>query len=107
MAFAVNAVDVALPFASVITVSVAAGVPPSANRPLAPAAGAVKVTETPITPLPSLSVTVATSGFVNAVLTAALCPPPLVAARFAAAPAVFVRLKLAGVAAPEAEAVTV
>jgi hypothetical protein len=51
-------------------------------------------------------VTVATSGFANAVLTVALCPPPLVAARFAAAPAVFVRLKLAGVVAPVAVAVT-
>jgi hypothetical protein len=63
----------------VTSVSVAAGgvVP---NVPLAPEAGAVKVTETPLTGLPPF-VTVATNGLANAVLIVALCPPPLVAVR--------------------------
>jgi hypothetical protein len=39
-------------------------------------------------------VTVATNGRANAVLTVALCPPPLVAVRFAAGPAVLVSAKL-------------
>ncbi len=71
--------EVAWPFAPVTSVSVAAGgvVP---NVPLAPEAGAVKVTETPLTGTPPF-VTVATNGLANAVLTVALCPPPLVAAR--------------------------
>jgi hypothetical protein len=71
--------EVAWPFAPVTSVSVAAGgvVP---NVPLAPEAGAVKVTETPLTGTPPF-VTVATNGLANAVLIVALCPPPLVAAR--------------------------
>jgi hypothetical protein len=76
----------------VTSVSVAAGgvVP---NVPLAPEAGAVKVTETPLTGTPAF-VTVATNGSVNAVLTVALCPPPLVAVRVFAPPAVLVSGKL-------------
>jgi hypothetical protein len=46
-------------------------------------------------------VTVATNGRVNRVLIAALCPPPLVALRFAAAPAVLVSAKLTGVNVPD------
>jgi hypothetical protein len=53
-----------------------------------------------------VSNTVATSGFVNAASTNALCPPPLVAATDCSV-AVFVRLKLAGCATPEIVAVTV
>jgi hypothetical protein len=83
--------EVACPFAPVTSVSVAAGgvVP---NRPLAPEAGAVKVTETPLTGLPAF-VTVATKGLVNAAVIAALCPPPLVAVRIFVAPGVLVSVK--------------
>jgi hypothetical protein len=90
----------------VTSVSVVAG-GVVANVPLAPDAGAVKVTETPLTGLPPF-VTVATNGPANAVVTIALCPPPLVAVITMAGgtTAVFVRAKLAGVAAPEVEAVT-
>jgi hypothetical protein len=103
--FAVNAEEVAIPLVLVVTVSVIAGVA-VANRPLALVDGAVKVTETPLAGDP-LEVTVATNGFVNAVLTVALCPPPLVAAMaMVGALAVFVKAKLAGVVAPVAEAVT-
>jgi len=87
--------EVAWPLAPVTSVSVAAGgvVP---NVPLAPEAGAVKVTETPLTGTPAF-VTVATKGSVNAVLTVALCPPPLVAVRVFAPPAVLVSGKLTDV----------
>jgi hypothetical protein len=47
--------------------------------PLAPVAGAVKVTNAPLTGNPPI-ITVATSGAENAVLSAALCGVPLVAA---------------------------
>jgi len=89
-----------MPFASVVSVSVAV---PFAKVPLAPDAGAVNVTVTPLVGVPPV-VTVATSGFVNAVLTVVLCPDPLVTT-IATTP-VFVRPKLAGVVAPETEAVT-
>jgi hypothetical protein len=49
---------------------------------------------------------VAINGLAKGVLTAALCPLPLVAVRVAAGPEVFVRLKLAEAEAPGAEAVT-
>jgi hypothetical protein len=103
----VNADEVATPLALVVSISVA--VEFDAKVPLAPVAGAVNVTDTPATGtgLPPLSTTVATSGFVNAVLITALCPLPLVALTAAAAPAVFVRLKLAVVDAPVAAADTV
>jgi hypothetical protein len=61
----------ALPLKSVVAV-VAEGVQ------LAPVAGTAKVTVTPLTPVP-FEVTFATSGFVNAAPTNALCPPPLAA----------------------------
>jgi len=73
----VNADDVATPLASVISVSVA--VEFDANMPLAPDAGAVNVTATPLTGDPPF-VTVATSELANAVPTVVFCPPPLVAA---------------------------
>jgi hypothetical protein len=98
----VNVVEVATPLALVVSVSVF--VPP-ANLPLAPVAGAVNVTVAPLTGFESLSSTVATSGNANAMLIAPLCGVPLVAVIDAAAFAVFVRLKLAGVDAP-VEAVT-
>jgi hypothetical protein len=103
MPLAVNAGEVATPLALVVAVLV-----PPAKVPLAPVwAGAVKVTVTPLAGDP-FDVTVATSGLVNAVPTVALCPPPLVAviAMVGGTPAVFVRLKLAGVVAPEVVAVT-
>ena len=101
VAFAVNTADVATPLASVVAVFA-----PPANVPLAPVAGGVNVTTTPLTPVPPFD-TVATSGAANAVLTVALCAVPLVAAIVSGAEAVFVRLKLAGVATPLTEAVTV
>jgi hypothetical protein len=70
----VNAAEVATPLALVVAV-----VTPPANVPLAPVvAGAVNVTVAPLTGVVPV-ITVATSGFVNAVPTVALCPPPLVA----------------------------
>jgi hypothetical protein len=73
--FAVSAEEVATPFESVVSVSVA--VPPE-KVPLAPDAGAVNVTATPAVGVPSV-VTVATNGAANAVATSAVCPEPLVA----------------------------
>jgi hypothetical protein len=86
--------------------SVSVEVPLVAKAPLAPVEGAVNVTATPLSGLLSASVTVATSGFVNCVLTFVLWPLPLVAVMMAGAPAEFDKLKLAGVAAPVAAAVT-
>jgi hypothetical protein len=93
VALAVNVADVATPLAFVVAVFT-----PPANVPLAPLAGGVKVTTTPLTGLFPESVTVATNGAANAVLIAALCGVPLVAVTLAAAPALFVSAKLADVA---------
>jgi hypothetical protein len=90
--FAVNIAEVATPDEFVTAV-----VDPPAKVPLAPDAGAVKVTTTPFTGLPPASVTVAVSRFPKDVLTAVLCPDPPVAAMAAAGPAVLVIVKLAGV----------
>ena len=92
--------EVATPLAFVVAV-----LTPPANVPLAPDAGGVKVTTTPLTGLFPESVTVAANGAANAVLIAALCGVPLVAATLAAAPALLVSTKFAGVA-PEALATT-
>src|SRR5258705_11633484 len=73
---------------------------------LAPLPGALKVTVTPLTGLPKLSATVAWNAVPKAVFTAVLCGVPPVALMVAAAPAVLVTLKLAGVATPAAGAVT-
>ncbi len=100
-----NIAEVATPLALVVAVVVLVVV--SANVPLAPDAGAVNVTIAPFTGFWPLSSTVATSGAANAVLVAALCGVPLVAVIEAAAPAVLVRLKLAGVDTPVTAAVTV
>jgi len=96
---------VALPLASVETVAVVA---PPANVALAPFAAAVtvNVTETPLTPLPPLSTTVATRE-ANAVLMATLCEAPLVAVMVAAAPALLVKVKAADVETPVTLAFTV
>jgi hypothetical protein len=100
---AVNTGDVATPLESVVTVVVF--VPP-AKVPLAPVAGAVKVTTTPPVPDPPV-VTVATSGAAKAVLTTAVCGVPLVAVIVSPELAVFVRLKLAVLDTPATVAVTV
>jgi hypothetical protein len=63
VAFAVNAADVATPLAFVVAVFT-----PPANVPLAPLAGGVNVTMTPLTGLLPASVTVATRGAAKAVL---------------------------------------
>jgi hypothetical protein len=102
VAFAVNTADVATPDALVVAVFT-----PPANVPLAPLAGGVNVTTTPLTGLFPASVTVATNAAANAVLIVAFCPDPLVAVTFAAAPALFVSEKFAGVATPATVAVTV
>ena len=88
-----NVKDVATPLALVVAVFV-----PPANVPLAPLAGGVNVTTTPLTGLLPASVTVATKSAANAVLMAALWPEPLVAVTFAAVPALFVNEKFADVA---------
>jgi hypothetical protein len=66
---------VARPLALVVTVSVAVEL--DAKVPLGPDAGAVNVTATPAVGVPPV-VTVATSGLLNVVATAVLCPDPLV-----------------------------
>ena len=68
--------EVATPLELVVSVSVAVPFP---KVPLAPLAGAVKVTAIPLAGVP-LFVTVATSGAVNGVVTPELCGDPLVAA---------------------------
>ena len=77
------------------------------KRALAPLAGAVNVTVTPDTGLLAASRTVACSAVVNALLISMLCGVPAVAVTLAAAPAVLLRLKLAGMGMPGADAVTV
>ncbi len=98
-----NTDEVAAPLALVVAVVV---VPPPAKVPLAPVAGAVNVTTTPLVGDPPV-VTVATSAAANAVLMTALCGVPLVAVIVSIAAAVFVRLKFAGVDTPATVAATV
>src|SRR5580692_1981901 len=100
IAFAVNTVEVATPLPLLVAVFT-----PPANLPLAPLAGGVNVTTTPLTGLLLASVTVVTSGAANAASIAALCPEPLVVVTFAAGVAVFVRTKSAELA-PAALATT-
>jgi hypothetical protein len=69
--------------------------------------GAVNVTATPATGFEALSTTAATSGAENAALIAALCGVPLIAVMEAAAPAVFVNMKLAGAVTAATVAVTI
>jgi hypothetical protein len=80
---AVNTGAVATPLLLVVAVAVA---PVPANVPLAPLAGAVNVTVTPLKGLLPASFTVACSAVVNAVLTVALCGVPAVAVTLAGAP---------------------
>lgn len=88
---AVKVGEVAMPEASVDTVTEA---PPPAKLPLAPLAGAVNVTLAPLTGLPPESFTVATRGAAKAELTVAVWPPPLVAVIEAGGPTVLVAVKV-------------
>src|SRR5712664_2721110 len=98
---AVNVAAVATPCVFVVAVFI-----PPANVPLAPLAGAAKVTVAPLTGLFPESFTVAWSRVANAVPTVALCGVPAVTVMLAGAPARLVKEKLAGVAAPDTDAVT-
>jgi hypothetical protein len=99
----VNVVEVATPLALVVAIVVFV---PFAKVPLAPEAGAVNVTVTPLTGFEPLSSTVATRSAANAVSIVALCGVPLVAMIDAGAPTMFVRLKSAGPEPPGTVAVT-
>jgi hypothetical protein len=102
----VSAVNVeALAWPAVLVVAVVVPVL-FAKVPLAPLPGAVKVTLTPETRLPPLSLTVACKAVANAVLMVALCGVPAVAVMEAAGPGVLVSAKFAEVA-PVALATTV
>jgi len=101
--FAVKVLEVARPFASVVSVSVPV---PFANVPLAPEAGAVKVTIAPGTGFPPTSTTFATSGAGNALLIGVDWGLPDDAVIAAGDPVVFVSVKVAGAEAPFAVAVT-
>jgi len=102
MLSAVNAGAKAIPSAFV-----AAVVTPPAKLPLAPLAGAAKVTTTLFTGLPPTSFTVACSAVAKAVLIATLCGVPAVAVTLAGGPAWLVKAKLAGVVTPATAAITV
>jgi hypothetical protein len=102
---AVKVEEVATPLALVVSVSVRDEF--EANVPLAPVAGAVNVTEAPLTGFELLSTTVATSGAPKAVLMVAFCSEPLVAVIDAAGPDVLFRLKVVVAMTPATEAVTV
>ena len=98
-----NAADVATPEAFVVAVFT-----PPANVPEAPLLGAVKVTVTPLTPVPLEFSTVATNGLANAAPTVAVCGVPLVAVMEAGLVlAWLVSAKLAAVEIPATLAVTV
>jgi hypothetical protein len=99
---AVNTAEIATPDALVVAV-----LTPPVNVPLAPLVGAVNVTIEPLTALPPESFTVATSGNAKALLITAVCGVPLVAEIVDVVPPVLVSEKLAGVATPGADAVTV
>ncbi len=81
-----NVADVATPDAFVVAVFA-----PPAKIPLAPVLGAVNLTVTLLSGFPLASVTVATSGALNAVSSFALCGVPLVAVIFAGGPGAFRR----------------
>jgi hypothetical protein len=93
---ATNAGAVAMPLAFV---GAAALLEPE-NVPVAPLAGAVNVTTTPLTGFPDASFTVACKGVANAVFTLVLCGLPAVAAIDDAPPPVFVSAKAAAAATP-------
>ena len=100
---AVRAGAVASPFAPVT--AVAGAVPMKAA--LGPLVGVANVTVTPLNGLLLVSFTNACSKVAKRVFTVALCEPPAAMATLAGVPAVFVKLKFAGVATPVTVAVTV
>src|ERR1700674_1865022 len=100
---AVTAEAVATPLVLVTAVVVAM---PLANMPLAPLAGAVKVTVAFGTKFRETSSTTARSAVANGVETLADWPPPPAATIEAGALVVLVRLKGAGAVTPGTEAVT-
>jgi len=96
----VNVDAVATPLAFVTAVV------PLAKLPLAPEAGAAKVTITPLTGLFPASFTVTCNAEPNAVLIGALCGVPAVAVIDAAVPLVLVKAKVAGLVTPDTLAFT-
>ncbi len=100
---AVRTGAVAIPLALVAAVAVSDPL----KAALAPVAGAVNVTVTPLTGLLFTSFTVACSAVENTVVMPALCGVPAVAEMVDGDPAVLVSAKLAGVENPGAAAVTV
>ena len=101
---AVKADDVATPFEFVVSVSVA--VEFEAKIPLAPDAGAVNVTDAPVTGYWLLSTTETTSGAADAVFGMASCRDPLTAEMAAGGPEVFERLNVVDAVASAKLAVT-
>ena len=95
--------SVAMPFTSVATLIVDV---PFENVPLAPVAGAVKVTDAPVTGLLLASLTMACSEFVNVEPIVMLCELPAIAIMLAGGAELLVRLKLAVGVTPAALAVT-
>src|ERR1700722_10845236 len=96
VALAVNAGAVATPLELVVTVIVVPPLVPPVKVPLAPLAGAVNVTEAPLTRFPPLSFTVACKAVGKAVVTGALCGVPAVAVIVAGGPARLVKENAAG-----------
>lgn len=99
-----NVAAVANPLALLVAVTVRTA---PGKVPLAPEAGAVKVTTTPATAFPVESLTLATIFVPKAVLTCVLCGVPAAAVTLAAEPEVFVSAYVAGVATPATVAFTV
>ena len=89
MALAVNVEAEARPLPLVVAVVVMV---PFANVPLAPLAGAVKVTTTPLSGFPPLSLTSACKFVANAAVTVALWFDPALAVTEAGGPDKLVRL---------------
>jgi hypothetical protein len=102
--FAVNVVEVAIPRALVVDEVLAV---PLTKVPLAPLAGALKVTLAPEIGFPWASVTLADRVWAKAVLTGALWGVPLVALIVVAGPVRLVRANDAGAVTPATVAVTV
>jgi hypothetical protein len=102
VAFATGTTVVAIPEASVLTVTVAK--PPNVAR--APVDGAVNVTAIPDSGFAAASVTFAWSALPNDVATVVFCGVPENAMTEFGAPAAFVKLNVAVLTTPETDAVT-
>ena len=96
VALAVNVGAVATPLAFVVTIAVNPPFVPPVNVPLAPLAGAVNVTEAPLTRFPPLSFTVACNAVAKAIVTGVLCGVPAVAVMLAGDPTRLVSENAAG-----------